>query len=104
MELEKPTGPATQHGGQQRMRRVADEKPPEAADVEMGAEDPCEAQVKRAKTIMDLAVCVLEAQDDVYDETPGTPTNSAENSAGTRQTKTSWQELNRVKTLGRAGS
>ena len=40
----------------------------------------CEAQVKRAKTIMGLEICVLEAQDDVYDETPGTSTNPAETS------------------------
>ena len=42
----------------------------------MGAEDPCEAQVKRARTIMGLEICVLEAQDDVYDEISGTPTNT----------------------------
>ena len=43
--------------------RVADETPPEAPDVEMGAEEPCEAQVKRAKTIMGEEMCVLEAQE-----------------------------------------
>ena len=92
MESEKPTGPATQHGGSsgsgvQRndatstgAMQAADEKPPEAPDVEMGAEDPCEAQVKRAKTIMGLEICVLEALDDVYDGSPGTPTNPAETS------------------------
>ena len=29
---------------------------------------------------MGLEICVLEAQDDVYDETSGTPTNPAETS------------------------
>ena len=81
MESEKPTGPATQHGGSSGSgvqgndasrtgaAQAADEKPPEAPDVEMGAEDSCEAQVKRAKMIMGLEICVLEAQNDVYDET-----------------------------------
>ena len=41
----------------------------------MGAEDPCEAQVKRAKTGMGLGISILEAQDDVYDKTQRTPTN-----------------------------
>ena len=59
--------------------RVADEKPPEALDVEMGAEDPRAAQVKRAKTKMGLEIHVLEAQDDVHDETTETPTNPTEN-------------------------
>ena len=80
MESEKPTGPSTQHGGSsgsgvQRsdvassvVTRPADEKLPEELDVEMDAEDSCEAQVKRAKTIMGLDVCVLEAQDDVCNE------------------------------------
>ena len=45
----------------------------------MGAEDLCEAKVKRAKTIVGLEICVLEAQDEVYDA-PGTPTNPAETS------------------------
>ena len=55
MESEKPTGPATQYGGSsgsgvQRndaasagAMQVADEKPPKAPDVEMGAADSCEA-------------------------------------------------------------
>ena len=80
MESEKPTGPATQNGGSsgsgvQRndvassgAMQTADEKPPEVPDVEMDAKDSCEAQVKRTKTIMGLDECVLEAQDDVYDE------------------------------------
>ena len=38
------------------------------------------AQVKRAKTVPGLEICVLEAQGDIYDETLGTPTNSAETS------------------------
>ena len=40
----------------------------------MNAEDSCE----RPQTNMALEMCVLEAKDDVYDETPGTPTNPAE--------------------------
>ena len=88
----QPSRPATQYGsssgsGVQRKdatstgaMQAADEKPPEAPDVETGAEDSCEAQVKRAKTIMGPEMCVVEAQDDVYDETPGTPTNPAETS------------------------
>ena len=52
MESEKPTGPATQHGGSSVHRndvdshvvtRAADEKLPEVPDVEMDAEDSCEA-------------------------------------------------------------
>ena len=43
----------------------------------MNAEDPCAAQVKRAKTIMGLEMCVLEALDDVFDEPPETLTNLA---------------------------
>ena len=53
---------------------------PAPPDAEMGAEDSCEAQVKRAKTIMGLEICVLEAPDDVCDKTPGMPTNPAETS------------------------
>ena len=44
----------------------------------MGAEDSGEVHVKRAKTIMCLEICVLVAQDDVYNEAPGAPTNVAE--------------------------
>ena len=88
MELEKPTGPV-HHGGSsgsgiQRddatrtgATRNADARLLEATDVEMNAEDPCAAQVKRAKTIMGLEICVLEALDDVFDEPPETPTNLA---------------------------
>ena len=118
-ESEKPTGPATQCGrssgsGVQRndaastgATQAADEKPPDAPDVEMGAEDSCEAQVKRAKTIMGLEIRVLEAQDDVYDETPGTPTNPAETSAENAADEDVvapevTKEVNRLKTLGRA--
>ena len=36
--------------------RDADARPLEATDVEMNAEDPCAAQVKRAKTIMGLEI------------------------------------------------
>ena len=57
--------------------RNADARLLEATDVEMNAEDPCAAQVKRAKTIMGLEICVLEALDDVFDELPETPTNLA---------------------------
>ena len=99
MELEKPTGPAVQNGGSsgsgvQRddatsvgATRVADEKLPDVPVVEMGAEEPCAAHIKRAKTIMGLEICVLDAQDDVYAETPGTRLRHL---ARTRQTKTSW--------------
>ena len=50
MESEKPTGQATQHAGSSGSpstgaTQAADEKPPEAPDVEMGTEDPCEAKV-----------------------------------------------------------
>ena len=88
------------------MTQAADEKPREAPDVEMGVEDSCEAQVKRSKTIVGLEMCVLEAQDDVYDETTGTPTNPAENS-GENATDEDvapevTEELNRLETLGRA--
>ena len=74
MELEKPTGPAVQHGGSsgsgvQRndatsigATRFDDEKLPEVPDVEMFAEEQCAAKVKRAKTIMGLEMCVQEAQ------------------------------------------
>ena len=87
------------------MTRPADEKLPEVPDVEMDAEDSCEAQVKRART-MGLDVCVLEAQDDVYDEAAETPTNLAgvsgvnttdEDVVGPEVT----EELNRLKLLGR---
>ena len=54
------------------LTRPADEKLPEVPDVEMGTENSCEAQVKRAKTIMGLDVCVLESQDEA-----GAPTNLA---------------------------
>ena len=80
---------------------------PPAPDVEMGAEDPCEAQVKRAKTITFLEMCVLKAQDNVYDETPGTPTNPAE-TAGEDAIDEDvvapevTEELNRLKKLSRA--
>ena len=53
----------------------------------MNAEDPCAAQVKRAKTIMGLEMCVLEALDDVFDEPPETLTKPV-HLAKTRQTKT----------------
>ena len=71
----------------------------------MGTEDWCEAQVKRAKTVMRLEMYVMEAQDDVYHETPGTPTNPAETS-GENATDEDviapevTEELNRLKTLG----
>ena len=63
-------------------------------------------QVKRSKTIIGLEICVLEAQDDVYDETPRTPTNLAETS-GENATDDDivapevTEKLNRLKTLGR---
>ena len=47
------------------MTRAADDELPEAHDVEMGAEDLGEGLVKRAKTIMGLEICMLEARDDV---------------------------------------
>ena len=117
MELEKPTGPV-HHGGSsgsgiQRddaprtgATRNADARPLEATDVEMNAEDPCAAQVKRAKTIMGLEKYVLEALDDVFDEPPETPTNLA-GTLGENETNEDvvspevTEELNRLKTLGR---
>ena len=60
--------------------QTADKKLPEVPDVVMDGGDSCEAQLKRAKTIMGLAVCVLEAQHDVYDETTEELTNLAETS------------------------
>ena len=58
--------------------RSADEELPEVPDIVIYAEDSCEAQVKRARTIMGLDVCVLETPDDVYDEAAGTTTNLTE--------------------------
>ena len=78
----------------------------EATDVEMNAEDPCVTQVKWAKTIMGLEICVLEALDDVFDEPPETPTNLA-GTPGENETDEDvvspevTEELNRVKMLGR---
>ena len=118
MELEKPTGPVVQlegssGSGVQRnsassigATRFADEKLPEIPDVEMGAEEAREAQIKRAKTIMGLEMCVLEAQVDVCDETLATPTHLAETS-GENETDEDivapevTEELNRLETLGR---
>ena len=103
MELEKPTGPV-HHGGSSGFgiqrddatrtgaTRNADARPLEATDVEMNAEDPCAAQVKREKTTMGLEICVLEALDDVFDEPPETPTNLA-GTPGENETD--------LKTLGR---
>ena len=90
MGSEKPTGPATPHGGSsgsgvQRnnaassvVTRSAGEELPEVSDIVMDVEDSCEAQVKRARTIMGLHVCVLEALDDVHDEAAGITTNLTE--------------------------
>ena len=86
--------------------RNADARPLEATDVEMNAEDPCAAQVNRAKTIMDLEICVLEALDDVFDEHPETLTNLA-GTPGENETDEHvvspevTEELNRLKMLGR---
>ena len=73
----------------------------------MNAEDPCAAQVKkRAKTMMGLEICVLEALDDVFAEPPETPTNLA-GTPGENETDEDvlspevTEELNRLKTLGR---
>ena len=119
MGSEKPTGPATQHGGSsgsgvQRndaaspvVTRSADEELPEGPDIVTDAEDSCEAQVKRARTIIGLDVCVLEAPDDVYDEAVGITTNltemcgecaADEDVAAPEVT----EELNRLKTFGRS--
>ena len=63
-------------------------------------------QVKQAKTIMGLKICVLEALDDVFDEPPETPTNLA-GTPGENETDEDvvspevTEELNRLKTLGR---
>ena len=117
MELEKPTDPV-HHGGSsgsgiQRddarrtgATRNADARPLEATDVEMNAEDPCAAQVKRAKATMGLEICVLEALDDVFDKPPETPTNLA-GAPGENETDEDvvspevTEELNRLKTLAR---
>ena len=116
MELGKPTGPV-HHGGSSGLRiqrddatrtgatRNADARPLEASDVEMNAEDPCAAQVKRAKTIIGLEICVLEALDDVFDEHPEPPTNLA-GTPGENETDEDvvspevTEFLNRLKTLG----
>ena len=113
MELERPTGPV-HHGGSsgsgiQRddatrtgATRNADARPLEATDVEMTAEDPCAAQVKRAG----LEICVLEALDDIFDEPPETPTTLA-GTPGENETDEDvvspevTEELNRLQTLGR---
>ena len=115
-ELEKPTGPvhhgASSGSGIQRDdatragARDADARPLEATDVEMNAEDPCAAQVKRAKKIMGLEICVLEALDDVFDEPPETLTNLA-GTPGDNETDEDvvspevTEELNRLTMLGR---
>ena len=74
-------------------------------DIAMDAEDSCEAQVKRARTIMGLDMCVLEAPDDTYDEAAGTMTNltekcgesaAGENVAAPEAT----EEPNQLKTFG----
>ena len=78
----------------------------EATDVEMNGEDPCAAQVKRAKTIMSLEICVLKALNEVFDEPPETPTNLA-GTPGENETDEDvvspevTEELNRLKKLGR---
>ena len=114
MELEKPTRPALQHGsssgsGVQRndatsigATRFADEKPPEVPDVEMGAEEPCAAQGQAGKDDHG-EICVLEAEDGVYDETLGTSTHPAETSGekATDEDIMATEERNRLKTLGR---
>ena len=108
MELDKPTGPVAQSGSgvQQNSAssigatRFEDEKLSEVPDVEMGAEEPCAAQVKLAKTITGLEICVLEAQVDVCDETPGTP--AGVNATGEVIVAPEvTEELNRLKTMGR---
>ena len=83
--------------------QAADEKPPEAPDVEMGAEDSCEAQVKRATTITCLEILVLEAQDDVCDDTPGTPAETSGENATVEDVVAPevTEELNRLKTKDR---
>ena len=77
MELEKPTGPAVQHGGSSGSGGQVDAGPrsvvtPVVANAEPGAanrtlEKPCTTPSKRAKRIMGLEICVLEASDDVFD-------------------------------------
>ena len=97
-ELEKPTGPVHHHGcssgsGIQRddatiigATRNADARPLEATHIEMNAEDPCAAQVKRAKTIMGSRYACWKPLDDVFDEPPGR--TWLVHLAKTRQTKT----------------
>ena len=104
MELEKPTGPATQHGGSigsgvlrndvasTGAMQTADEKSLEAPDVDMGAQDSCEAQVKRAKTIMGQEICGLEAQDNVYDEAQERRRTWPRRLVITQQMKTLWHQ------------
>ena len=76
-------------------------------DIVMDAEDSCEAQVKRARTIMCLDVCLLEAPDDVYDEAAGTTTNVTEmcGEYATDEDVAAPEvtgELSRLKTFGRS--
>ena len=117
MESEKPTGPATQHGGSRKpgaqrsdvassmVTRSDDEELPEVPDIAMDAEDSCEAQVKRARTIMGLDMCVLEAPVDTYDEAAGTMTNltetCGENATGENvAAPEATEEPNQLKTFG----
>ena len=123
-QVEKPpdertaTRPATQCGGSSgsgvqqddvtsdTVMQTADKKLPEVPDVVMDGGDSCEAQLKRAKTIMGLEVRVLEAQHDVYDDTTEELTNLAETSGEnvTDEDAVSTEvtgELDRLKALGR---
>ena len=87
--------------------RTADKKLTEVPDVVMDAEDSCEAQVQRAKTIMGLELCVVETQDDVCDDATAEPTNLTQTSGENTMDEGAVspevaRELDRLKTLGRA--
>ena len=108
MELEKPMGPATKYVGSsgwsgETMPPVPGRCKPLTRSL---AEDSCAVWDKRAKTIVGLEICVLEAHDDVYDETSGTPTDpgepSGENATDEVEAPEVTEELNRLETLGRA--
>ena len=98
MELEKPTG-LVHHGGSSGSGIQRDDATRTGAT--RNADARCEDQVKRAKTIMGLEICVLE-----FDEPPETPTNLA-GTPGENETdedvvsSEATEELNRLNTFGR---
>ena len=82
--------------------RSADEELPEGPD-----KTRAKPRSKRARTIIGLDVCVLEAPDDVYDEAAGITTNLTE-TCGEYAADEDFaapevtEELNRLKTFGRS--